>query len=422
MSSKRQEYEKLLNNKNVVATLHTIASVEVTDMSAKGYSKLVGGTYITLQKDHPRQLVVNMNSDACGRYQFLSTTWDGAVSELGALDFSNPRHQDLACIYLINIRGVLKEVLDGDIIGACTGGHDPSLKHETSDVCYREKSGLGCEWAGLYPNRYGQNSHDMDLFIENFNKYKDLPLPGEGNAATEDTTSFTGESSSSSIGSISGGIEYGASSITGFIGEAVREILPNSIRIIKTLAGNPPKSVSKVMGGKGQLAGYVTGMSSTDKTSGSLKTGEFTPKPGAHINPLPTGQLTSPIGWRWGRMHSGVDISTRGDHEPGDPVLASADGTVIDVQDGCVVGDGGCGGGYGNLVIIDHPDGISTLYGHLAIDTVKVSIGQKVKQGDVIAIEGSTGGSTATHLHFEMWKGGYRNELLDPLDYIPEIQ
>lgn len=208
----------------------------------------------------------------------------------------------------------------------------------------------------------------------------------------------------------------------GFLGDAVREILPNSMRLAKIMSGNPPKSVSKVMGGPSQLVGSIPGMSTTStSTGGPLKPGQFTPKPGGFIDPLPGAILVSPYGWRWGRMHAGVDLSTGTDIYAGLPVLASAGGKVIDVEKSCPEeGHYGsnCGGGYGNLVLLEHPNGYTTMYGHLI--TNNVEMGQEVKQGDVIGTEGSTGSSKGLHLHFEIRNPS--GEKLNPVDFLTEYQ
>ncbi len=113
-----------------------------------------------------------------------------------------------------------------------------------------------------------------------------------------------------------------------------------------------------------------------------------------------SGPVTSGFGWRWGRMHEGVDIAV----PSGTPVVASASGTVIVA---------GWVGGYGNLVVIDHGGGIATAYGHNT--SVAVGVGQSVGQGQVIAISGSTGHSTGPHVHFEVRLNGAP---VDPLGYL----
>ena len=111
----------------------------------------------------------------------------------------------------------------------------------------------------------------------------------------------------------------------------------------------------------------------------------------------PAGYLTRPIngGIRTQGIHghNGVDLAS----SYGTPILAAADGQVI------VVKTGGWDGGYGNYVVIQHPNGLQTLYGHMS--AVLVSVGQHVDQGQEIGKMGSTGESTGVHLHFEV-RGG----------------
>lgn len=116
--------------------------------------------------------------------------------------------------------------------------------------------------------------------------------------------------------------------------------------------------------------------------------------------------VSSGVGARWGSYHTGIDIPG----ESGIRVNASEAGTVVRTNNGCIHNYGkdgscGCGGGYGNFVIIDHGNGFLTLYGHLTQTSVEV--GDKVKQGDQIGLMGSTGFSTGTHLHFELRYEGY---------------
>jgi murein DD-endopeptidase MepM/ murein hydrolase activator NlpD len=112
------------------------------------------------------------------------------------------------------------------------------------------------------------------------------------------------------------------------------------------------------------------------------------------------GVVTSGYGWRWGRMHEGIDIAV----SSGTPVVSAASGTVIVA---------GWMGGYGNLVVVDHGNGIATAYGHNNI--VTVGVGQWVAQGQLIAYSGSTGHSTGPHVHFEVRVNG---AAVDPFGYL----
>jgi murein DD-endopeptidase MepM/ murein hydrolase activator NlpD len=99
------------------------------------------------------------------------------------------------------------------------------------------------------------------------------------------------------------------------------------------------------------------------------------------------GVLTSGYGPRWGRMHTGIDIAA----PSGTPIHAAKAGEVIFT---------GWLGGYGNAVILDHGDGIATLYGHQS--RIGCTEGQILNQGDVLGFVGTTGHSTGNHLHFEV--------------------
>jgi murein DD-endopeptidase MepM/ murein hydrolase activator NlpD len=112
------------------------------------------------------------------------------------------------------------------------------------------------------------------------------------------------------------------------------------------------------------------------------------------------GPVTSPFGPRWGRMHTGIDIGA----STGMPIHASASGTVIIA---------GWVGGYGNLVFVDHGNGLSTGYAHQS--QIAVSAGQEVTQGQVIGYVGCTGHCFGPHLHFEVRVNGVP---VDPLGYL----
>jgi murein DD-endopeptidase MepM/ murein hydrolase activator NlpD len=113
------------------------------------------------------------------------------------------------------------------------------------------------------------------------------------------------------------------------------------------------------------------------------------------------GPVTSGYGYRWGRLHAGIDISGY----TGQPIVAAKSGVVIEA---------GSMGGYGNATIIDHGGGIATLYGHQT--SISVGTGQRVSQGEVIGTVGSTGYSTGPHLHFEVRVNGSPQ---NPMNYLP---
>ncbi len=119
-----------------------------------------------------------------------------------------------------------------------------------------------------------------------------------------------------------------------------------------------------------------------------------------------SGDVSSSFGWRrhpvlgTSRLHAGTDI---GAYE-GSEVWAAQDGTVIFA---------GWNGGYGNCIMIEHDDGIVTLYGHMS--ELLASEGSRVSRGTTIGLVGSTGLSTGPHLHFETHVGG---EPVDPMQFI----
>lgn len=146
-----------------------------------------------------------------------------------------------------------------------------------------------------------------------------------------------------------------------------------------------------------------------NNTAGGNLPEYIAPDPGASGFMWPTPgnyYITSEYGWRWGRLHAGIDIGDAG--IGGDPVVASKAGTVAYVYSGCTHNYPKsyrcCGGGYGNYVIIQHDGTYSTLYGHLSY--VSVSVGEYVSQGQTLGAAGCTGHSTGDHLHFEVYVNG----------------
>ncbi|MCA6592814.1 MAG: peptidoglycan DD-metalloendopeptidase family protein [Pseudanabaena sp. M38BS1SP1A06MG] len=141
-------------------------------------------------------------------------------------------------------------------------------------------------------------------------------------------------------------------------------------------------------------------------------------------DPLPDGIQTHPFGeYPHGgppaHVHGGIDIAG----VDGATVYAAADGVVVDVEGSCSIGDMGCGGGYGNLVVLQHTgdrQGFFTLYGHNA--RPMVSIGDRVTCGQAISIQGTTGASFGDHSHFEV-KTSQSSGVLSPKSVgVPNMQ
>jgi murein DD-endopeptidase MepM/ murein hydrolase activator NlpD len=127
--------------------------------------------------------------------------------------------------------------------------------------------------------------------------------------------------------------------------------------------------------------------------------GDTTPSSSGLIWPV-NGPVTSPFGYRWGRLHAGIDIGV----PYGTPIHAAASGTVVIA---------GWVDGYGNYTCIDHGGGMATCYGHQS--AFAVSTGTHVSQGQVIGYVGNTGHSFGAHLHFEVRING---NPVDPLGYL----
>ena len=134
------------------------------------------------------------------------------------------------------------------------------------------------------------------------------------------------------------------------------------------------------------------------------------PVPG--FEQVPTGG--SAFGWRihpilgYRKFHAGIDIGGRavGKNINGATIVAASDGEVIYT---------GYRGGYGNTVIIDHGNGVTTLYAHMQSGSYKVSTGQSVTKRQAVGLVGSTGLSTGPHLHFEVRINGTP---VDPMGYL----
>lgn len=175
--------------------------------------------------------------------------------------------------------------------------------------------------------------------------------------------------------------------------------------------GELPKPGGNTGGNTGGNAGGNTG----GNTSGN--TGGYTVSPKGMICPLQYSNVTISAGWYGYPNHKGIDFTTRGatGNTYGKEIRAAADGKVLSAE---------YHSSWGNNVFIDHGNGVCTRYAHCSV--MKVSKGQTVKQGQVIALVGNTGNVSpaptpanphaGAHLHFEVWINGTR---VNPAPYLP---
>ena len=169
--------------------------------------------------------------------------------------------------------------------------------------------------------------------------------------------------------------------------------------------------------GTGELPkpGGNTGGNTGENTGGN--TGGYTVSPKGMICPLQYSNVTISAGWYGYPGHKGIDFTTRGatGNTYGKEIRAAADGKVLSAE---------YHSSWGNNVFIDHGNGVCTRYAHCSV--MKVSKGQTVKQGQVIALVGNTGNVSpaptpanphaGAHLHFEVWINGTR---VNPAPYLP---
>ena len=144
---------------------------------------------------------------------------------------------------------------------------------------------------------------------------------------------------------------------------------------------------------KKQVVKKSTRSSSSVSYASSVNTSSKKVELGISLIRPTSGTVTSRFGSRWGKNHKGLDIGA----PKGTPIKAAASGTVITASSGY-------NGGYGNYIVISHGNGIQTAYGHC--NSISVSVGQKVSQGQVIGTVGNTGRSTGNHLHLEIRVNG----------------
>ena len=187
-------------------------------------------------------------------------------------------------------------------------------------------------------------------------------------------------------------------------------LLEKNEKILSSLYGDQSDAKSKLRNLElqekeiqGKIDAYLASQNTSNNGGGNNTPQNITVSPSGFAWPVPGYYyVISPFNENRGYSHKGIDITGGG--IMGATCVAANGGTVIGSNNSCShnwgkSGSCGCGGGYGNYVLISHPGGKTTMYGHLS--SVTVSTGQSVRKGQTIGYVGSTGWSTGAHLHYE---------------------
>jgi len=248
-------------------------------------------------------------------------------------------------------------------------------------------------------SQYAQNSQ-----IKNFNDNMKQYISGSG--LSNLTYVDLGYDSTTMANGTTDGVHYGK--------DFSQEIYDN---ILNQIGSSTSVSENKKIY---KLSNYCTYYSVTENDAYWWPIGSSSSTGGNIYGGSPTATtITSTFGPRTiqgsSGNHGAIDI---GASCQSNVVIATKAGTVSTVSNTC--DNNGyyknpCGGGYGNYVMIDHGDGIMSVYAHLYPNSITVKDGQTVKQGEKLGLVGNSGSSTGCHLHFEMRLNGVR---VDPLDYV----
>jgi murein DD-endopeptidase MepM/ murein hydrolase activator NlpD len=383
MTRDRAYYEQLLTNSNVVAYLNAISNVE-----AQTYYTLNGNTiYVPTGPEHPNVIVPPGTSAAFGRYQFMPDTWSEIQAGLGSLDIRKPRDQDIAALYRMDtLRGTLNDVIAGNCIATLNSnaGEWAAIPKADSSFAY---SGQG-------------SKYDAAGFCKLVDSLKGTTLP-KGPLVNDNVPTGTSSSNNPNNNTFT----FGNTNFADITCPPIKEEDLYRANYQITNPGCKISSPVQPITGPSTNSGTVNNVRGTNKGVGfSVNTQGFG-QCSSLRSPcnLSSGEVvfTSGYGWRWGKMHRGVDLAG----PIGTPIYAASNGTIKYA--------GWIDGGYGNYIELLSPENILTVYAHL--NDVKCSVGQQVTVGKQIGDMGSTGFSTGPHLHFEVDLGSGR---IDPEDCI----
>ena len=383
MTRDRAYYEQLLTNSNVVAYLNAISKVEAQTY----YTNFGGSIIVPTSPDHPVNIVCQngLCSSAFGRYQFMPDTWKGINAAIGPLDIRKPRDQDIAAIYLLDrVRSTLNDVIAGNCIATLNSNavEWAAIPKADSSFAYKGQGG----------------PLDAAGFCKLVDSLKGTTLP-KGPLVNDNVPTGTSPSNNPNNNTFT----FGNTNFADITCPPIKEEDLYRANYQITNPGCKISSPVQPITGPSTNSGTVNNVRGTNKGVGfSVNTQGFASCTSLR-NPIKEGDavFTSGYGWRWGKMHRGVDLAG----PIGTPIYAASNGTIKYA--------GWTDGGYGNYIELLSPENILTIYAHL--NDVRCSVGQQVTVGQQIGDMGSTGFSTGPHLHFEVDLGSGR---IDPEECI----
>jgi len=373
---------------NRKAFLELLASHE----SGGDYQKVQGGSRFTGFGDHPR--IDGPDSNAAGKYQFLSTTWDEVRGRYPDITDFSPKNQDKAAIYYISY-------MYPEALTAIDRGDWKTASNLLNGL-----------WTSLPGGPQPQSTSTIEHYQGLWDKYQSelRARVARGEKIEEINVSSSAGSGGSAAGA-SGGAGAGiAGFLTVFLDpnckpptnqwEAIRWV--GCLVKQKFMTPGPGQNLGVTPNGIGGM-GAPANMPAANPGA---------PNAGGWIVPLGTGYtFMSPFGPRGGRNHNGVDLAA----PEGTPIMAAKDGSVYDVQ------SEGTSGGYGNFVILDHGNSTPRYSRYAHLDKVGVTKGANVTRGQVVGTIGMTGNTSGPHLHFELCTGP-ASGFVDPVLFIPGMR
>ncbi|MEO3923497.1 M23 family metallopeptidase [Micromonosporaceae bacterium B7E4] len=197
---------------------------------------------------------------------------------------------------------------------------------------------------------------------------------------------------------------YAAVVTTAFVGAGVVALgagaLPDAKAVSPSALADLEKAAATSEDLSARAADAQQGAASRDDDRADGLASTLAAAPDVWRLPLDNYSFTSPYGMKWNKLHAGID-------------LAAPEGTPYNAVHGGTVTKAGWFGGYGYCVIVQHPDGTESIYGHSS--QLLVSEGQEVKAGDQLGMVGNTGHSYGSHLHLELHVNG---KPTDPIPYL----